>query len=66
MSMVHWWNDNDKENRSTARKTCHNATLYTINLTWTDLGLKAGPRNETPPTDRLNRGTVIFKKTKIT
>ena len=33
MSMEQWWNDTDRGNWSTGRKTCPNATLSTTNLT---------------------------------
>jgi hypothetical protein len=32
MSMEQWWNGTDRGNWSTGRKTCPNATLFTINL----------------------------------
>jgi hypothetical protein len=34
------WNDVDRENRKTQRKTCSSCTLSTTNSTWTDLGLR--------------------------
>jgi len=34
----HWRNDNDRENENIRRKTCPIFTLFTINLTWADLG----------------------------
>jgi len=44
------------ENRSAGRKTCHSATLSTINLIWTDLVSKLGHRGERPTTDRQRHG----------
>jgi hypothetical protein len=32
------WNDTDRENRRTRRKTCPSAILFTTNLTWTGVG----------------------------
>ena len=37
MSVEHWWNDIDRENQSTRRKS--SATFYTTNSTWTGLEL---------------------------
>jgi hypothetical protein len=31
--MDYWWNDNDRENRSTVKPICQNATLSTTNPT---------------------------------
>jgi hypothetical protein len=35
-------------NRSTGRSTCHSATLYTKNLSWTGLGSNLGLRDDRP------------------
>jgi hypothetical protein len=44
MSMDLWWDDSDGENCSTGRNTCPVGTLYTKNITWTDLGSNPGLR----------------------
>jgi hypothetical protein len=41
-----WWNDTDRGNRRTLRKTCHSATLSTTNPTWTDPGANLALRGE--------------------
>jgi hypothetical protein len=45
------------ENRSTRRKTCPSATLFTKNPMWTDQGSNPGLRGERPVTNRLSHGT---------
>jgi hypothetical protein len=40
--MEQQWNDIDKKNWRTRRKTCPSATLSTVNPTWTDLGTNPG------------------------
>jgi hypothetical protein len=52
------WNDIDRGNRKTRRKTCPSATLSTTNPTWIDPGANPGLRGERPPTNDLSRGTV--------
>ena len=42
------WSATDRQDRSTPRKSCPNATLSTTNLTWTDLGSNPGLRGERP------------------
>ena len=42
MSVQNWWTDNDGENQSTGNKTCLSATLFTKNVTWSDLGSNPG------------------------
>jgi len=42
-SMKHWWNDTDRGNCSTGRKTSHSATFPARNHTWTGLALNPGP-----------------------
>jgi hypothetical protein len=51
------WNDTDRENRSTGRKTCRSATVST-NLTWTDLGLNPGLCGLRLTTNHLRHVTV--------
>jgi hypothetical protein len=48
MSVEHYWKATDRQDRSTPRKSCPNATLSTTNLTWTDLGSNPGLRGERP------------------
>jgi hypothetical protein len=42
------WNDTDRGNRRTRRKTCPSATLSTTNPTWIDPGANPGLRGERP------------------
>jgi hypothetical protein len=49
------WNDIDRGNRRTRRKTCPSATLSTTNSTWIDPGL----RGERPATNDLSHGTAL-------
>jgi hypothetical protein len=53
MSTEHWWNDADRGNKSTGIETCHNVTLSTTDLTWTDLGSKPGYHGAIPATNGL-------------
>jgi hypothetical protein len=55
ISVENWWNDTDRGNRSTGRKTCPSATLYTTNHTWTYLAPNPGLRGDKPATDRLTK-----------
>jgi hypothetical protein len=52
------WNDIDKENRRTRRKTCPSFTLSTTNSTWIDAGANPGLRGERPATNDLSHGTA--------
>jgi hypothetical protein len=54
INMEQWGNDNDRENRSTRRRTRPSATLSTIDLTWTGLGSNPGHSSERPATNRLS------------
>jgi hypothetical protein len=58
MSVEQWWNDTDRGNWSTGRKTCHNATFSTTNLTRTGLGSNTGLIGDRLATKRLNQCTV--------
>jgi hypothetical protein len=49
------WNDTDRENWRTPRKTCPSATLSTTNPTWTDLG----PQNPHELTWAWTRASVV-------
>jgi hypothetical protein len=49
-----WWDDIDRENRRTRRKTCPTASLSTTNPTWTDPGMNLCLRSEKPATNRLS------------
>jgi hypothetical protein len=51
-----------RESRSSRRKTSPNATLFTTNLTWIDLGSKAVLRCERSETNRLSHGTAFQHK----
>jgi hypothetical protein len=37
--MEHWWKDTKMGNLNILKKACPNATLSTINPTWTGLGM---------------------------
>jgi hypothetical protein len=50
------WNDTDRGNRRTRRKTCPSATLPTTNPTWIDPGANPGLRGERPATNDLSHG----------
>jgi hypothetical protein len=57
----YWSTDGMKltgENRSTRRKTCPSATLFTTNPTWTEPGSNPGLRGERPATNLLSHGTA--------
>jgi hypothetical protein len=49
------------ENRSTRGKTCPSAILSTTNPTGTDPGSNPGLRGGRPATNRLSRGTGLYK-----
>jgi hypothetical protein len=48
------------ENRSTRRKYCLSATLFTTNPTWTDPGSNPSLRGERPATNRLSHDTAMM------
>jgi hypothetical protein len=52
------WNDIDRGNRRTRRKTCSFATLCATNPTWTDMGVNLGLLSVCPATNRLSHTTV--------
>ena len=52
------WNDTEKGNRNTRRKTCLSAMSSTTNPIWTDLGVNPGLRGDWPRTIRLSHGTT--------
>jgi hypothetical protein len=56
------WDAICRENQSTQGKTCPNATLSTINLTWTDPGSKPGLRGGRPAATRLSHGTALGQR----
>jgi hypothetical protein len=43
-----WWNDIDRGNQISPRKTCPSATSSTTNHIWTDLGANLGLHREKP------------------
>jgi hypothetical protein len=53
------WNDIDRENWGTRRKTCPSAILSTTNPTWIDPGTNSGFRGERAATNRLSHGTAL-------
>jgi hypothetical protein len=52
------WNDTDRGNRRTRRKTCPSATLSTTNTTWIDPGANPGFRGDRPEANDLSHGTA--------
>jgi hypothetical protein len=52
------WNNTDRGNRRTRRKTCHSATWSSTNPTWTNPGANPGLCGEKPATNRLSYGTA--------
>jgi hypothetical protein len=48
------WNDIDRGNRRTQRKSCPSSNFSTINPTWTDPVANPGLRSERPATNRLS------------
>jgi hypothetical protein len=46
-----WWNDTDRRDRRTARKSYLGVTLSTTNPTWIDLSANPGLRCERPVTE---------------
>jgi hypothetical protein len=58
--MEHQWDESDREEPTTRRKTCPSATLSTKNPTWSDLGSNPGLRGERPATNRLSHGTAYY------
>jgi hypothetical protein len=54
MSIEPWWNDIDRGNWRTRRKTCPNATLSSTDLTWTDPGANPGLRSENQESNFLS------------
>jgi hypothetical protein len=50
------WNDTDRENRITRRKTTPTATLSTTNPTWDDWGANTGLRGERSAANLLSHG----------
>jgi hypothetical protein len=58
--MKQQWNDIDRENQRTWRKTNPSATLSTTNSTWTDLGTNLGLFGEKLVTNHLVYGTTYM------
>lgn len=48
MYIKHWWNDTDRGNCGTQRKTCLCSPLSSTNPTWTSLELNMGPLSDRP------------------
>jgi hypothetical protein len=60
MSVEHWWNDKDRaKKKSTQRKACLSKTLYTTNITWSDLELSPCLRRDNPVANHLSHVTTI-------
>jgi hypothetical protein len=53
------WNDIDRKNQRTRRKTCPSATLSTTNPTWSDLATNPGLRGERLVTNCMSNGTAL-------
>jgi hypothetical protein len=50
------WNDTNRENRRTRRKTCPSATLSNTDPTWTALGVNPCLQGKKPAINRLSCG----------
>jgi hypothetical protein len=59
--MEHRWNDSDRENWRTRRKTCHSASLSIANPTWNALGVNLGLCDEKQATNHLCYGRASIK-----
>jgi len=57
ISMEHLWNDTDRGNRSTDRRSCHSATLSTTYFIGTGLGSNPRLQGERPAPNHLSHGT---------
>jgi hypothetical protein len=56
------WNDADRENRRTCRKTCITNTLSTTNPSWTGPGANPVLRGERLATNPLSHGTASKRR----
>jgi hypothetical protein len=59
VTTANWWNDTDKEIWNAWTKTYANATLSTINRTWTGLGSNLGLFGDRLVTKILSHDMVI-------
>jgi hypothetical protein len=59
VNMGHRWNDTDRENRRTRRKSYLRATLSTISPTWSALRTNPLHRGEKLVTNHLSYGTAL-------
>jgi hypothetical protein len=55
---VSQWNDIDRANWRTQRKTCIITSLFNTNPTWADPGVNPGLHIEGPATNRLSHGAA--------
>jgi len=55
MTVEYWWNDTGLDS-SSARETCHSASLVATNVTWTEVGSNLDVHGERQATDRLACG----------
>jgi hypothetical protein len=62
VNMKQQWNDTDRENWRTRRKSYPSAILSTRNYTWTALAANPGLRDEKPATNRLSYGAADWGK----
>jgi hypothetical protein len=60
-----WWNENWQGKPKYSEETCPNATLSTINPTWSDLGSNPGRRGGKPATNHLSYGTAEMRDIEI-
>jgi hypothetical protein len=56
-----WWKENWHGKLKYSEKTCPNATLFTTNPAWPDLGSNPSRRSGKPATNRLNYGTAALR-----
>jgi len=63
INVGHWLNDTDRGNRGFGRETCPSATVFTKNLTWTDLASNQRLCGERPATlkTRISLPLIVSK-----
>lgn len=47
--MGHWWDDDDRGRAKYTERNCSSATLFAIDLAWTDLASTPNLRDEISP-----------------
>ena len=57
--MEHWWNDPDRETRSTLWRSCPSVRLYNTNVTYPDMASNPVLCSKRPAINRMNCGTTF-------